>query len=204
MSDIRTTGRLALHALAVAACAALWPLATPAATPPTAAVTASADAPAYRIQPGDVLQVSVWKETELQGEVLVRTDGGMSFPLAGDVHAADRSVTELAELLTSRIVKYIPDPVVTVAVKANNGNRIYVMGKVNRPGEFPFSRPLDVVQALAMAGGATPYAALSDIRILRRDNGRALALKFDYTDIEHGRALESNVVLRSGDTVVVP
>jgi polysaccharide export outer membrane protein len=169
-----------------------------------AATAAVAEAPAYRIQPGDVLQVSVWKETELQGEVLVRSDGGMSFPLAGDLRAAGSTIAELSELLTSRIVKYIPDPVVTVAIKANNGNRIYVMGKVNRPGEFPFSRPVDVVQALAMAGGATPYAALSDIRILRRDSGRAVALKFDYTDIEHGRALESNIVLKSGDTVVVP
>jgi polysaccharide export outer membrane protein len=177
-------------------------MASLAAAPATTA--APAEPPAYRIQPGDVLQVSVWKETELQSEVLVRSDGGMSFPLAGDVHAADKSVAELAELLTSRIVKFIPDPVVTVAIKANNGNRIYVMGKVNRPGEFPFSRPVDVVQALALAGGATPYAALSDIRILRRENGRATAIRFDYTDIEHGRALESNIVLKSGDTVVVP
>jgi polysaccharide export outer membrane protein len=202
MSDIRKTATPALRALALLACAALWPVASLAAAP--AASAAPAEAPAYRIQPGDVLQVSVWKETELQGEVLVRSDGGMSFPLAGDLRAAGSTIAELSELLTSRIVKYIPDPVVTVAIKANNGNRIYVMGKVNRPGEFPFSRPVDVVQALALAGGATPYAALSDIRILRRENGRATAIRFDYTDIEHGRALESNIVLKSGDTVVIP
>jgi polysaccharide export outer membrane protein len=182
----------------------LCPLASLAAAPATAAAAAATELPAYRIQPGDVLQVSVWKETELQGEVLVRSDGGMSFPLAGDLRATDKTVAELAEALAARIAKYIPDPVVTVAIKANNGNRIYVMGKVNRPGEFPFSRPVDVVQALALAGGATPYAALSDIRILRRENGRAVALKFDYTDIEHGRGLESNIVLKSGDTVVIP
>jgi polysaccharide export outer membrane protein len=204
MSDNRTTGGPALRALLLAACATLCPPAAHAATSAPVTAAAPAELPAYRIQPGDVLQVSVWKETELQAEALVRSDGGMSFPLAGDLHAADRTVAELAELLTARIVKYIPDPVVTVAIKANNGNRIYVMGKVNRPGEFPFSRPVDVVQALALAGGATPYAALSDIRILRRENGRAVALRFDYTDIEHGRALESNIVLKSGDTVVVP
>jgi polysaccharide export outer membrane protein len=204
MSDIRTTGSPALRALLLAACAILCLPAAQAATPALATAAAPAELPAYRIQPGDVLQVSVWKETELQAEVLVRSDGGMSFPLAGDLHAADKTVAELAELLTARIAKYIPDPVVTVAIKANNGNRIYVVGKVNRPGEFPFSRPVDVVQALALAGGATPYAALSDIRILRRENGRAVALRFDYTDIEHGRALESNVVLKSGDTVVIP
>jgi polysaccharide export outer membrane protein len=204
MSDNRTTIGLALRALALAACAVLCPLAALAAAPATAPAAVATELPAYRIQPGDVLQVSVWKETELQGEVLVRSDGGMSFPLAGDLRATDKTVAELAEALAARIAKYIPDPVVTVAIKANNGNRIYVMGKVNRPGEFPFSRPVDVVQALALAGGATPYAALSDIRILRRENGRAVALKFDYTDIEHGRGLENNIVLKSGDTVVIP
>jgi polysaccharide export outer membrane protein len=79
-----------------------------------------------------------------------------------------------------------------------------VVGKVNRPGEFQFNRPLDVMQALSMAGGATPFASLSDIRILRRENGKQVAIKFDYTDIENGKKLDKNIVLNSGDTVVVP
>jgi polysaccharide export outer membrane protein len=163
-----------------------------------------ADEQPYLIQPGDVLFVSVWKETELQGEVLVRSDGGISFALAGDLKAAGLSVAQLSEQLAAKIKKFIPDPVVTVAIKQNNGNRIYVVGKVNRPGEFPYSRPIDVMQAIALASGTTPYAALSDIRILRRENGKLSALRFDYTDVERGKALESNIVLRSGDTVVVP
>jgi polysaccharide export outer membrane protein len=165
---------------------------------------ARADDQPYQIQAGDVLFVSVWKEAELQSEVLVRSDGGISFALAGDLKAAGLSVAELSEQLAARIKKYIPDPVVTVAIKVNNGNRIYVVGKVNRPGEFPYGRPIDVMQAIALASGTTPYAALSDIRILRRENGKLSALRFDYTDVERGKSLESNIVLRSGDTVVVP
>lgn len=158
----------------------------------------------YHIQPGDLLNVSVWKEKDLQGEVLVRPDGGLSFPLAGDVQASGKSVEQLRNELADRLKNYIPDPVVTIAVKQIGGNRIYVLGKVNRPGEFPFSRPVDVMQALSLAGGTTPYAALNDIVILRRDNERVEAIHFHYADVEHGRDLAQNILLRSGDTVVVP
>jgi polysaccharide export outer membrane protein len=169
-----------------------------------AAGNARGEGAPYQIQPGDVLQVSVWKEAELQAEVLVRSDGGMSFPLAGDLHAAGSTVAQVTEAVGERIRKLIPDAIVTVALKVSNGNRVYVVGKVNRPGEYAFSRPIDVMQAIALAAGTTPYAAIGDIRILRRDGDRQTALRFDYTDVEHGKALESNVVLRSGDTVVVP
>ncbi len=159
---------------------------------------------AYRIQPGDGLTISVWKEQELQGDILVRPDGGISFPLAGDVAAGGMSIAALTSVLTERLQRYIPDPVVTVAVKSIGGNRVYVLGKVNRPGEFPFSRPLDVMQALALAGGATPFAALNDIKILRRSDAGLQAIEFRYGDVERGRALDQNIVLQSGDTVVVP
>jgi polysaccharide biosynthesis/export protein len=158
----------------------------------------------YRVQPGDVLSVSVWKEESLQGEVLVRPDGGLSFPLAGDVAATGKSVEELRRELTTRFAQYIPSPVVTVAVKQIGGNRIYVMGKVNRPGEFAFSNPPDVMQALSLAGGTTEFAALNEIVILRRENGRLEAIRFRYGEVERGRELAQNIVLRSGDTVVVP
>jgi len=165
---------------------------------------AHAEEVAYHVQPGDVLQISVWKETDLQAEVLVRPDGGISFPLAGDVHVEGMSIAQLTQALTERIQKYIPDPVVTVATKSIGGNHVYVVGKVNRPGDYPFSRPIDVMQALSMAGGATPFASLSDIRILRRENGKQLSIRFNYNKVEDGKALESNIELRSGDTVVVP
>jgi polysaccharide export outer membrane protein len=159
----------------------------------------------YRIQPGDILMVSVWKEEALVSEVLVRPDGGMSFPLVGDVRASGRTVEEVREQVNERLSKFIPDPSVTIAVKQIGGNRVYVLGKVNRPGEFTFSRPLDVMQALSMAGGATSFAALDDIQILRRDaSGKQTARRFRYSEVERGRSLDQNILLKSGDTVVVP
>lgn len=159
----------------------------------------------YRIQPGDILIVSVWKEESLMSEVLVRPDGGMSFPLVGDVRAAGRTVDELRTLVDERLHKFIPDPSVTIAVKQIGGNRVYVLGKVNRPGEFTFSQPIDVMQALSLAGGATSFAALDDIQILRREpGGKQTARRFRYSDVERGRGLEQNILLKSGDTVVVP
>jgi polysaccharide export outer membrane protein len=160
--------------------------------------------PSYRLQPGDVITVSVWKETELQSEVLVRPDGGFSFALAGDVDAVGKTVEEIRAILVERLKRYIPNPVVTVAVKLIGGNRIYVVGRVNHAGDFPLSSPLDVMQAIALAGGTTPFAAINDIVILRRQNGGQQALHFHYTDVARGRELAQNVLLQGGDTVVVP
>ena len=172
----------------------------------TRADVAEANVPAsYRIQPGDVLAISVWKEPDLQAEVLVRPDGAVSFPLAGDQRAAGRTVDDLRQSIAQRLKQYIPDPVVTVTVRVLGGNRIYVVGKVNRPGEFPFSRPLDVMQSLSLAGGATSFASVNDIRILRRaPDGKLISIRFRYEEVERGRRLEQNVMLESGDTVVVP
>jgi polysaccharide export outer membrane protein len=114
----------------------------------------------YRVQPGDILTVSVWKEDGLTGDVFVRPDGGLSFPLAGDIWATGKSIEDLRREITERLKHYMPQPVVTVAVKQIGGNHIYVLGKVNKPGDFQFTTPVDVMQALSLAGGATPYAAL--------------------------------------------
>lgn len=158
----------------------------------------------YIVQPGDTLLVTVWKETDLQGDVLVRPDGGMSFPLAGNVEASGHTVEQIRAILASRLAKYIPDPVVTVAVKAASGSQIFVVGKVNHPGNFPLARPLDVMQALSLAGGATPFADVNDIRVLRREGEQQHVFRFRYDDVRRGRGLAQNIVLRSGDTVVVP
>jgi len=158
----------------------------------------------YRIQPGDVLEVSVWKEESLLKQVLVRPDGGISFPLVGNVSAAGKSVDELQDLITERLTKYIPDPVVTVSTQALTGNKIYVIGKVARPGEIVANRYMDVVQALSVAGGMTPFAAANKVKVLRRENGVMTAIPFRYGDIENGEDLEQNIILQSGDVVLVP
>jgi polysaccharide export outer membrane protein len=168
------------------------------------APTLAAAVEAYRVQPGDVLTISVWKERDLQGEILVRPDGGVSFPLAGNVSADGMTTQELTDALAAKLKRFIPDPVVTVSVKQIGGNRVYVLGKVNRPGEFSFSKPVDVMQALALAGGATPFAEVNDIRILRREDGVLRSLPFRYGEVERGKELNQNVLLQSGDTVVVP
>ena len=160
--------------------------------------------PGYHLQPGDILSISVWKEQDLQTEVLVRPDGAFSFPLAGDVQAVGKTVEDVRAQLIERLKRYIPTPVVTVAVKQIGGNRIYVVGRVNHAGDFPLSSPLDVMQAIALAGGTTPFAAINDIVILRRQNGQQQALHFHYSDVARGRDLSQNVLLQTGDTVVVP
>jgi len=158
----------------------------------------------YQLQPGDVLFVSLWKEEDLSLEVLIRPDGNISFPLAGEILAAGSSVERLRSQITEKLKKYIPDPVVTVAVKQLSGNIVYVIGKVNRPGQLAILRNVDVMQALSMAGGTSTYAGLNKIKILRRKNGKLTAIPFRYGEVEKGENLEQNIVLKAGDVVVVP
>lgn len=158
----------------------------------------------YRIQPGDQLQIDVWHEEELKREIIVRPDGGISFPLVGDLMARGQTAVALTETITNSLKRYIPDPVVTVTVAQATGNRLYVIGEVNKPGEFMMARPVNVLQALAMAGGLTPYAERKSIRVLRGSGDRQQALSFDYTQVAGGKALEQNIQLLPGDVVVVP
>ncbi len=197
--------RVAL-ALCLALCSASG-LAADAANASSAAagrISSAADLQGYILQPGDIIDVSVWKEPDLQREVLIRPDSGLSFPLAGDLDTKGMTVDAVRAALTERLKRYLPSPVVTVAVKTIGGNRIYVIGKVNHAGEFPFSSPLDVMQALSLAGGTTPYAASNDIVILRRHDGLVEAIHFRYGEVERGKDLGQDVLLQSGDTVVVP
>lgn len=159
---------------------------------------------AYIVNPGDVLTIQVWKEQDLQTDVVVRPDGGISFPLVGDLDVRNMSLVEIQAELTKRLKKYIPDPVVTISAKRLSGNKVYVIGKVRNAGVFPMEQYVDVMQALTMAGGLTPYASTGSIKILRRDSDKQLVFKFDYSDVEKGKHLEQNLILKSGDIVVVP
>jgi polysaccharide export outer membrane protein len=172
---------------------------------PKAEVAAEAAAdPSYRMGPEDVLDIAVWKEEALKKEVVVRPDGGMSFPLVGDLQAAGKTVVELRDELAKKLAKFIPEPVVSVAVLRVASQKIYVIGRVNKPGDFTVGRYLDVLQALSMAGGLTPFADASDIRVMRRENGKQLVLPFDYSKVSRGENLEQNIPLRTGDVIVVP
>ncbi len=160
---------------------------------------------AYLVQPGDILEVNVWKEEGLLQEVLVRPDGGISFPLVGDFKAQGLSLEQIQKKISDALSTYISDPVVTVSAKQLLGNRIYVIGKVNKPDQYLMTSKIDVMQALSMAGGMTPFASVNNIVILRRDNtGKQKAIEFEYGDVEDGDDLEQNIILQSGDVIVVP
>lgn len=171
--------------------------------PAAAAAAPASFTPYYVLGPGDVLEISVWKEEGLQKEVLVRPDGGISFPLVGELQAGGKTTAQLHKEIVAQVKRYIPDPVVTVSlIKINN--KVFVVGKVKRPGEFVITQYTDVMQALAMGGGLDPYAKSGDIQILRRVQGKSKALEFDYDEVAKGKNLEQNIMLLNGDVVVVP
>jgi polysaccharide biosynthesis/export protein len=173
------------------------------AAPPAPSTGPPADQ-TYTVKAGDTLLVSVWKEPDLQGPVLVRPDGMFSFPLAGQLDARNKTVAELQTELTAKLKKFISDPVVTVSIQEIKGNKVYVIGQVQKPGDFVVNPRVDVMQALSMAGGTTPFAALGDIMILRRTDAGQQALPFKYTEVVRGHNLQQNIILQAGDVVVVP
>ena len=160
--------------------------------------------PGYQIGPEDVLEISVWKEEGLKKESLVRPDGGLSFPLIGEVQAAGKTAAQLKKEIAQRLEKFIPDPVVSISLLRVGGNKIYVIGKVNNPGEFPAGRYVDVLQALSMAKGLTPFASENGIKIMRKEGGKDVVFPFRYSDVKNGEDLEQNIQLKGGDVVVVP
>jgi polysaccharide export outer membrane protein len=160
--------------------------------------------PGYRLGAEDVMLISVWKDEQLTREVVVRPDGVFSFPLLGDVQAEDRTVEEIRADLVKRLTKYIPNPNVSVAVTKVLSYKVYVVGRVNKPGEYLIGHYTDVLQALSLAGGLTPFAAENNIKVIRRTKGQQQVFPFRYGDIRKGYDLEQNILLQRGDVVTVP
>lgn len=160
--------------------------------------------PGYRLGAEDVLLVSVWKDEQLTREVVVRPDGMFSFPLVGDIQAENQTVEDIRGELVKRLTKYIPTPNVSVAVTKVASYKVYVVGRVNKPGEYVIGHYTDVLQALSLAGGLTPFAGENDIKVMRRVRGGQQAIPFRYGDIRKGRDLEQNILLQRGDVVMVP
>jgi polysaccharide export outer membrane protein len=159
----------------------------------------------YRIGAGDVLEISTWKEAELsRREVLVRVDGKISFPLLGDIQAAGVTPVELTETLQKGLKNYVTSPVVTVTVTNPGSQRIYILGEVQRTGEYPLTKSLTVLQAFAIAGGFTQWASKDEIILLRKEGNQDKIYKINYKDIVKGRNVENNLVLQVNDTIVVP
>lgn len=160
--------------------------------------------PDYTMNPGDSLDISVWKEEELTKTAIVRPDGKLSFPLAGEVLAVNRTVAQVQAEITNRLKTYMPEPVVSVSVKGLDGCKVYVIGQVTKPGSFVMNPRITVLQALSLAGGMTPFAAVNDIIVLRGAGAAQRALSFHYGEVSKGRNLNQNVTLESGDVVIVP
>jgi polysaccharide export outer membrane protein len=170
--------------------------------PPTSTPKSVAGAD-YVIGADDALHISVWKETDLTVSLPVRPDGKISLPLLNDVPAAGLTPMQLAESITERLKKYIADPRVTVVVTAMNSRRVYVLGEVLHTGAVPLLPNMTVLQALASAG-FTQFANLKGIYVLRTENGRQVKLPFNYKQVVKGADPGQNIMLKPGDTVVVP
>lgn len=159
----------------------------------------------YRFGPEDVIEISVWGDDELAREVVVRPDGGVSFPLAGDLKAGGLTVNELREELKKRIAEFIPDAPVTVILRKVEAPKVYVTGKVNKPAVHVMGQDMTVVQALAMSGGLSPFAESGNIIIIRKEGDRAQKIfHFDYDELAEGENLKQNIYLKPGDTIIVP
>jgi len=159
----------------------------------------------YLLAPGDLIEISVWKEEGMQEQqTLVAPDGNITFPLAGTIMAAGKPMSALQTAIAGRLADYIADPVVNIKLLQNNGNSIFVIGKVNKPGQYPANRRIDVMQALSLAGGLTVFADDNSIHVLRRVGNAVKVFPFDYTDVLDGEHLEQNIILEAGDTVTVP
>lgn len=159
----------------------------------------------YLIAPGDAIEVTVWKEEGLQQQqFLIGPDGNIVYPLIGTITAAGRTIHDLNQLLTVKLADFIADPSVSIKLLNNQGNAIFVIGKVNKPGQVFAGRRIDVLQALSMAGGLTVFANESNINIQRRIGNEIKVFPFDYDDVLDGEDLEQNILLEPGDTVTVP
>jgi polysaccharide export outer membrane protein len=158
----------------------------------------------YLIGPGDVLEISVWKDEALTKAVVVRPDGMISFPLIGEILAGGKTTAALRREMEERISVYVPDPDLSIVVQQVNSLIIYVIGRVNNPGRFILNSNVDVLQALAMAGGVNPFAKKNSIKVFRRQGEETVIFKFRYEDVINGENLEQNIPLTGGDVIVVP
>jgi polysaccharide export outer membrane protein len=160
----------------------------------------------YLLRHGDRLMISVWREEGLSREVRVLPDGSISFPLVGRLVVAGSSTADVERRITEAIKRYIPEASVTASVMGTEGNSVFVIGKVLKPGQVPLTAPnVTVLQVLSQAGGLDRFANGDAILVLRRDAaGRQQTLRVRYNDLLHGDALDTNVTLLGGDTVLVP
>jgi polysaccharide export outer membrane protein len=158
----------------------------------------------YKIGPGDSVEISVWKDENLTRQMIVPPDGIIAFPLIGDIGVTELSVTELRDVVSKKLKEYVTDATVTVMLLNASSMTAYVVGKVNKPGQFPINMKTNVMQILAMAGDLNAFASPGNIIILRQEKGKPVKIPFNYNEVKKGKHLEQNIFLKRGDVVVVP
>ena len=182
----------------------------PPVTTATAPVPATATPVGVELPPGyvigtdDVLTIVFWRDKEMSSDVAVRPDGKVTLPLVNDIEAAGKTPDQLRAAITEAASRFVEEPTVSVVVKQINSRKVYITGMVGKSGAFPLSGPTTVLQLISMAGGLQEFADSKNIIINRIENGRQIALKFNYSDVSKGKKLQQNIELRPGDTVVVP
>ena len=169
----------------------------------TLAVSAEPNS-AYKLNQGDSILISVWGEDTLQKEVKVLPDGSISFPLVGRLEVANTTTPEVEKRVTEKLKTYLSDPQVTVLITNIEGNKFYIIGKVLRPGPVLLTGSMTVLQALSYAGGLDKFADLGEIKVLRDSSKGQIVIPINYNKLINGQSLESNILLRTGDTILVP
>jgi polysaccharide export outer membrane protein len=175
----------------------------PKANTSNPAMPAATD-PEYRIGPQDVVQIDVWKEPEITRTIPVRPDGKISLPLVNDVQASGLTAMQLAGVIRDGLTKYLTNPQVTVTVAQINSRRVFVTGEVAHSGALPLLPNMTVLQALSSSGGFTQFAREKNIYVLRVEDGKQVKLPFNYKAVVKGQHPEQNIILQSGDVIVVP
>lgn len=158
----------------------------------------------YIIGASDVIEIQVWKEPDLSRTMTVRTDGKISLPLIDENTAAGLTALELKELIEEKYKAYVQDPVVSVIVVEPLSSKFYVVGEVNRPGEYPLNKRTTVLQALSTAGGFAEWAKRDKIVVVRKSDEGDAKIKVNYDKIVSGKDFSQNIVLEPGDTIIVP
>jgi polysaccharide export outer membrane protein len=184
---------------------ALHPQTASSAPPAGAPAPAGVSVPAgYVIGPEDVLAIVVWREKDMTTDAVVRPDGKISLPLLNDLQAAGLTPDQLKASIEKAASKYVAEPNATVIVKAINSRKVHILGNVSKAGTYPLAGDTTVLQLIAQAGGLQEYADAKHITIMRKEDGKDRVLKFNYKDVIRQKGLEQNVLLKPGDTVIVP
>jgi polysaccharide biosynthesis/export protein len=159
----------------------------------------------YKIGSGDIIQIMTWKEPDFSmEEILVRIDGKITFPLLGDIQASGHTPADLKKEIEARLKEYVGSPVVTVIIKTPDSQKFYILGEVNRTGEYNLIKSLRVLQAFAIAGGFTEWASKKEIILLRYESEKEKIYRINYKNIIKGKDLSQNIKIKADDTIIVP